>query len=91
MLSELQEQLIKEAEENYGEILPIGQKAQHNQKSFTEHVDSNNISWIYFWFDDKTHSSRIIKKRTTCPQCGGELKYNISNEHGHCVCEKRGI
>lgn len=92
MLSQLQKQLVKEAEDKHGEILPIGGKAFHDQKSFTSHTDENGCSWVYFWFECKKRSSRLIRKQISCPQCRGELQFNMSNEHGHCVsCERRGL
>jgi len=93
MLSTLQKQMIGEANQKYnGKILPIGGKPQHDEHSFTGYQHPNGTRYAWFWFEDLSKSTHVIRKQTSCPQCGGMLKFNMSNEHGHCTtCEKRGI
>jgi len=91
MLSTLQKQLIREAHLKYGKILPIGGKPQHDQNSFTGYKTPDGTQYAWFWFEDWNRSTHLVRKQTSCPQCGGRLQFNMSNKHGHCVsCERRG-
>ena len=92
MLSQLQKQLIVEANQKYnGKILPIGGKPQHDKRSFTGYKHPSGIRYSWFWFEDWSKSTHVVRKQISCPQCGGLLQFNADNLHGHCTqCERRG-
>lgn len=54
----IRERLIEMALAAHGEILPIGGKPEHDDRSFTEHQRGGE-HWIYFWYEDASRSSHI--------------------------------
>jgi len=59
MLGKKQVALILEANRKYnGNILPIGNKPQHDQNSFT-----NYGGYLCFWFETMDKSSRIVRRK----------------------------
>ena len=91
MLNPLQKSLIIEAHRKYGKIVPVRGRSSFTESSFTIHRDIHGISWIYFWFNEMSNNTALIRKQITCPQCGNELTFADIDDKGHCVaCEQRG-
>jgi len=57
MLNELQFNLIKKAEEKYGDIYPVGGKEEHDQESFIKWDDYTTV----FFFDTQDKSTHTVK------------------------------